>query len=55
LDAAEEFALADEYHHQVGDGLEEGITWIEQWEDDVLGGNVHNMESVDTAQRALHK
>jgi hypothetical protein len=36
LDAAEEFALADEYHHQVGDGLEEGITWIEQWEDDVL-------------------
>jgi len=36
LDVAEEFALADEYHHQVGDGLEERITWIEQWEDDVL-------------------
>jgi len=36
LNAAEEFALADEYHHQVGDGMEEGITWIEQWEDDVL-------------------
>jgi len=36
FDATEEFALADEYHHQVGDGLEEEIKWIEQWEDDVL-------------------
>ena len=50
LDAAEEFALADEYHHQLGDSLEEEITWIEQWEDDVL-----DMDPQSSPSRRVHR
>ena len=36
LDVAEEFALADEYHHQFESDVGEEYVWGQQWENDVL-------------------
>ena len=50
LDVAEEFALADEYHHQPELDMGEEYLWGQEWENDIL-----DMDSQSSPSKRAHR